>query len=132
MLMKVNPFSRNSPTRDGAEQEQAEDDVVLAGVLDQLFGGGVEFGRSVHVGEFVFVVEAHRHAEIVLAEEENVDAGDGGDLGDVLDAGGGFDLQGDDAFVVPVAGVAEESGFVHAALRESRPSACRRWDISCN
>ena len=102
----------------GAEQEQAEDDVVLAGVLDQFLGGGVEFGRGVHVGELVFVVEAHRHAEIVLAEEENVDAGDGGDLGDVLDAGSGLDLQGDDAFVVPVAGVAEQSGFVHAALRE--------------
>ena len=70
------------------------------------------------MGELVFVVEAHRHAEIVLAEEENVDAGDGGDLGDVLDAGGGFDLQRDDAFVVPVAGVAEQSAFVHAALRE--------------
>ena len=35
-------------------------------------------------------------------------------------------------FVVAVAGVAEQSGFVHAALRESRPSACRRWDIWCN
>ena len=30
-----------------------------------------------------------------------------GDLGNVFDAGCGFDLQGDDAFVVPVARVAE-------------------------
>lgn len=28
----------------GAEQKQSEDDVVLVGVLDQLLGGGVEFG----------------------------------------------------------------------------------------
>ena len=27
----------------GAEEEQAEDDVVLAGVLDQALGGGIEF-----------------------------------------------------------------------------------------
>ena len=70
------------------------------------------------MGELIFVIEAHRHAEIVLAEEENVNAGDGGDLGDVLDAGSGFDLQGDNAFVVPVAGVAEQPAFIHAALGE--------------
>ena len=100
----------------GAEQEQAENDVVLACVLDQLFCGGIEFRRSVHEGELVFVVEAHGHAEIVLTEEENVDAGNGGDLGDVFDAGCGFDLQSDDAFFIKISGVAEKSGFVHAAL----------------
>src|SRR3984957_17577332 len=85
-------------------------------MLDQLLGGGVEVGRGIHVRELVFVVESHRHAEIVLAEEENVHAGAGGNFGDVLDAGGGFALQGDDAIVIVIAGVAKESGFVHAAL----------------
>src|ERR1700691_27221 len=102
----------------GAEQEQAQDYVVLAGVFDQLFCGGVKFGRSVHVRELVLVIEAHRHAEIVLTEEEDVDAWNGGDLGDILNAGSGFDLQGDHAVVVEVAGVAEESGLVHTALRK--------------
>jgi hypothetical protein len=115
-----------------AEQEQAEDDVVLAGVFDQFLGGSVEFGRGVHVGELVLIVEAHGHAEIVLAEEENVDAGNGGDLGDVFDAGSGFDLQGDDTFFVEISSVAEESGLVHAALRESKRSVCRRLDTLCS
>src|SRR5580704_19781200 len=91
----------------GAEQKEAEDDIIFAGVLDQLFRGGVEFGRGVHVRELVLVVEAHRHAEIVLAEEENIDAGNSSDLSDVLDARGGLDLQRDDAFVVPGSSVAE-------------------------
>src|SRR4029077_1622528 len=102
----------------GTEEEEAEDDVVLTGVFDQALGGGVEFGRGVHVGELVLVVKSHRHAEIVLAEEEDVDAGDGWGLGDVFEARGSLDLQGDDAFVVPVAGIAEESAFIHAALGE--------------
>src|SRR5215813_8086610 len=102
----------------GAKEEQTENYVVLARVFDQALGGGVQFGRSVHVREFVFFIEAHGHAEIVLAEEENVDARDRGDFRDVLDAVGGFDLQGDDAVVVPIAGVAQKAVFVHAALRK--------------
>src|SRR5208337_3321648 len=101
-----------------SEQEDAENDVVLARMLDQLLGSGVQFGRSIHVRELVLVVEAHRHAEIVLSQEKNVDAGNGCNLGNVFDAGGGLDLKGNDALVVPVAGVPEQSGLVHAALRE--------------
>ena len=114
----MNPFSRNSPTRGVPNKNRPRITLFLRRVLDQFLGGGIEFGRGVHVRELVFVVEAHGHAEIVLTEEENVDAGNGGDFGDVLDAGGGFDLQGDDAFFIEVAGVAEESGLVHAALRK--------------
>src|ERR1700674_1323649 len=98
------------------KQEDAENGVVLASVLDQLLRGRSEFGRGVHVRELVLVVEAHRHAKVVLSEEKDVNAGDGGDLSNVFDAGSGLDLQRDDAFVVPVAGVAEEAGLVHAAL----------------
>ncbi len=109
------------------EQEQAEDYVVLAGVFDQFLGGGIEFGRSIHVGELVLIVEAHGHAEIVLTEEENVNAGNGGDLGDVLDAGGGFDLQGDDTFFIEISGVAKESGLVHAALGKINGARADGW-----
>src|SRR6516165_11804194 len=49
----------------GAKEEKTENDVVLARVFDQALGGGVQFGRRVHVGEFVFFIEAHGHAEIV-------------------------------------------------------------------
>src|SRR6266481_7660549 len=100
------------------EQEDAENGVVLAGVLDQLLRGRTEFGRGVHVRELVLVVKAHRHAKIVLAQEKDINAWDGRDLGNVFDAGGGLDLKRDDAFVVPVAGVPEQSGLVHAALRK--------------
>src|SRR5262249_32291654 len=75
-----------------AKKEEAEDDVVLAGFGDQFVSGGAKFGRSKHVREFVFFVEAHGHAEIVLAEEKNVDAGNSGDFCHVLDAVGSFDL----------------------------------------
>jgi len=53
-----------------------------------------------------------------LAEEEDVHAGDGSDFVNVLDAIGGFDLQRDDAVLVPIAGIAEQAIFVHAALGE--------------
>ena len=102
----------------GAEQKQSKDYVVLARMIDQFFGSSVEFRRSVHVREFVFVIKPHRHAEIVLSEEKNINAGDRGNLGDILDARSRLHLQRNDAFVVPVAGVAEESSLVHAALRE--------------
>src|SRR5581483_9009480 len=102
----------------GAEEKESEDDFVFARVINQLLRGCSKFGRGIHVRELIFFVKAHRHAEVVLAEEENVDTGDSGDLGDVLDARGGLDLQSHDAIVIEVAGVAEESGFVHAALRK--------------
>ena len=70
----------------GAEEEQSEDHVVLLRVIDQLLRGRAQFRRRVHVGELVLFVETHRHAEVVLPEEQNVDAGNGGDLGNVLDA----------------------------------------------
>ena len=56
--------------------------------------------------------------KIVLSEEQDVDAGHGGDLRNVLDAGSGFHLQRDDAVVVEVAGVSQQAGLVHAALRK--------------
>src|ERR1700746_123772 len=68
--------------------------------------------------ELVLVVEAHRHAKIVLSQEKDVNAGDGGDLSDIFDARRGLDLKGDDAFVVPVAGITKQSGLVHTTLRK--------------
>src|ERR1700674_3217227 len=100
------------------EQEDAENGVVLAGVLDQLLRGRAEFGRGIHVRELVLVVKAHRHAKIVLSQEKDVNARYGSDLGNIFNAGSSLYLEGDDAFVVPVAGVAEQSGLVHAALRK--------------
>jgi hypothetical protein len=78
----------------------------------------VQLGRRVHIGELVFFKEPHGHAEIVLAEEQQVDTGDGRDFVDVLDAVGRFHLQRDDDVVVGGARIAEQSGLVHAALRE--------------
>src|ERR1035438_8760615 len=108
----------------GAEEEDTENDVVLARMLDQLLRGRSQFRRGVHVRELVLVVEAHRHAEVVLSEEKNVNAGNGRDLLHILDTRSRLDLKRDDAFVVPVAGVAEQSRLVHAALRKiNRPRA---------
>ena len=119
MLMKVNPFSRNSPTRAVPKRKRPRMTLFLRACSIRLLGGGVEFRRGVHVRELVFVVEAHRHAEIVLAEEEDVNAGNGGDLGDVLDAGSGLNLQARQCrSLFAVAGVAEQPAFIHAALGE--------------
>ena len=118
MLMKVKSLSRNSRHAAGAEQEEPEDHVVAFGGGAQLVGGRLQFRRSVHVRELVLFVESHRHAQIVLAEEENVDARNGGDLVDVLDAGRGLHLQRHDRVAVGRAGVSQQSGLVHAALRE--------------
>src|SRR6266404_2415421 len=68
------------------EQEDAENGVVLARVLDQFLRGRAQLGRGIHVRELVLVVEAHRHAKIVLSQEKDVNAGDGRDLGNVFDA----------------------------------------------
>src|SRR4029077_18219130 len=48
----------------------------------------------------------------------NIYSGYGGDFGDVLYAGGGLYLQSDDAVVVEIAGISQQAGLVHAALRE--------------
>ena len=91
----------------GAKKEQAEDLAVLARVVDELGGSRVQLRARVpvassqwaresasmwlakqfedevccvHVGEFVFLVETHRHTQVVLAEEEHIDARDGSDL----------------------------------------------------
>lgn len=101
-----------------AEEEEAEDDVVLPRGVDELVGRGLEFRRSIHVGELVLLKEAHGHAEVVLPEEQHVDAGDGGDGIDVLDAGRGFDLEGDGDVRVRGSGITEESGLVGGALGE--------------
>src|SRR6266849_1302295 len=101
-----------------AEQEDSEDQFIFAGVLDQLLGGGIEFGRSVHMREFVLFVEAHGHAQVVLSQEKNIHTGHGGNLRDVLDARSCLYLQSDDAVVVVVTGISEQAGLVHAALWE--------------
>ena len=62
----------------------------------QLVGGGVQLRRGVHVRELVLLKQAHRHAEIVLPQEQHIDARNGRDLVDVLDAVGRLHLQGDD------------------------------------
>src|SRR5580658_1207576 len=83
-----------------SKQEQAQDDVVLLGRGAEFVGGGLQLRRKVHVRKLVFLKQAHRHAEIVLAEKQQVDARDGRDFVDVLDAVGGLHLQRDDDVVV--------------------------------
>src|SRR5829696_9467590 len=73
-----------------AEQKDPEDDVVLPCCSDQPLGGIAELWRRVHVGKLVLLEQSHRHAEIVLAEEQEVHALHRGDLVDVLDAVGSF------------------------------------------
>ena len=63
------------PDAAGSEEEDAEDNAIFLGVGDQLVGRGQELRRGVHVREFVLDVEPHGHAQVVLAEEEHVDAG---------------------------------------------------------
>ena len=62
--------------------------------------------------------EAHGHAEVVLAEEHDVNTRHLGDLLHVVDASLGLDLDRDDDVVVVRAGVAEEASLVGGALRE--------------
>jgi len=102
----------------GSEEEEAEDDTVFARSGNELFGGGAELGRGVHVRELVLFIQAHGHAEIVLAEEEDIDAGNSGDFVDVLDAVRGFDLESNDDVGVGAAGIAKETLSIHAALWE--------------
>src|SRR5450755_2091802 len=86
-----------------AKQKKSENDVVLPRVVGQFLRRRAQLRRGVHVRKLILVVEAHRHAEIVLSEEQNVNARNGGDLGDVFDTGCGLDLERDDALVIPVA-----------------------------
>ena len=69
-------------------------------------------------GKLTLPEEAHGHAEVVLPEEHDVDAVNGGDLLHVVDAGLGLHLHGDDDVVVVGARVAQETRLVGAALRE--------------
>src|SRR4029077_3956039 len=102
----------------GSEEEEAEDDTVFARSGNELFGGGAELGRGVHVRELVLFIQAHGHAEIILAEEEDIDAGNSGDFVDVLDAVRRFDLESKHDVCVGPAGIAKETLSIHAALRE--------------
>ena len=77
----------------GSEQEQAQDDVVALRSSPKLIGGGAQLRRRVHVGKFVFFVQSHRHAQVVLAEEEEVHTRHRCDLVDIGDAGIGLDLK---------------------------------------
>ena len=56
------------------EEEDPKDAVVRFGRRDQLLGGGVQLGGEVHLRVLVFLVQSHRHGEVVLAEEEHVNA----------------------------------------------------------
>src|SRR3989442_695202 len=76
-----------------AEQEETENDVVFSGGRLQLLSGVAQFRRCVHLRELILFVEPHRHAEIILAQEKNINAGNGRDRIDVLDAIRGLDLQ---------------------------------------
>src|SRR4051812_20180934 len=84
-----------------AEEEQPENHVILVCGSNQVLGGFAEFRRSVHLRELVLFEQTHGHAKIVLAEEQNINAGNGCDFFDVLDAIGGFDLQSADGVIVP-------------------------------
>src|SRR5580693_1048828 len=110
-------FKKLRDTR-GAEQEQAEDHAVLGGRFDEGLSRGAEFRRGVHVGKLVLLVKPHRHAQVVLPEEENIDARYGGDFNDILDARGSLDLQRHDDVLVGLADVTKEAGLIGATLRK--------------
>jgi hypothetical protein len=76
----------------GAEQEDSEYHVILACVFDERLGGASQFRGRVHERKFILFVESHGHAQVILSEEEDVDARNGRDLGDVVDAGSRFHL----------------------------------------
>src|SRR5690349_17753262 len=70
---ETEPFLEELADARGTEEEQPEYHVVLLGMLDQLVGRGEQFLRCVHFREDVGFKKAHRHAEVVLAKEEDVD-----------------------------------------------------------
>ena len=55
----------------------------------------INFGGGIHVREFVLLVETHRHAQVILAEKENVDTRHSSNLVDVFDAICCFNLKRD-------------------------------------
>src|SRR5206468_11014752 len=75
-----------------AEEEESQNDVILPCRRGELVRRVHQFGRSVHIGELVLLIQSHGHAEVVLAQEENVHALNGRDLIDVFDTVGGLDL----------------------------------------
>src|SRR5690349_10556999 len=100
----------------GSEQEQAQDDVIALCGGAQLVCGCGQLGRCVHIRELVFFVQAHGHAKIVLAQEQNIHARNRGDLVNVFDAVGGLHLKRHDRVVVGGSSVTEQSSPVHTSL----------------
>src|SRR5579872_1821756 len=88
-----------------AEEKKPQDHVVLARMIHQLLRGRAQFRRGIHEREFILFKQAHRHAKVVLAQEEDIHARHGRDLRDVFDARGGFHLQGDNAVFIELAGI---------------------------
>lgn len=101
-----------------SEEEETSDLVVLLAGSQELVNGLVQFWRGVHVREFVLLEKSHRHGQIISAEESDVDMRVGEDFIDVVDAGLGLDLDGDDGLLVGGTDIAEKTGVVGASQRE--------------
>src|SRR4030095_12192779 len=56
------------------------------------------------------------HAQIILAEEKNIETRHGCNFIDVLDAIGSLDLHGANDVIVPFAGITQQALLVHTAL----------------
>jgi len=80
-----------SDTR-GAEEKRPRMTLFLRASATSLSVAAPNSGEVYMCGEFVFFIEAHGHAKIVLAEKENIHAGNRSDFRQVLDAVRGFDL----------------------------------------
>ena len=126
MLMNGKPFSRNSPTRLVPNRNKPQNHVVLLCRVDQFVGRVHEFRRRVHIRELVLFVQTHGHAQVILAEEQNIDARHGCNFIDVLDAIRSLDLQGANDVIVRIAGVTQQALRVHTALRKIHGSSSRR------
>src|SRR5579871_1292404 len=126
MLMNVKPLSRNSPTRAVPKRKSPRMMLFFFAALISAVVAAFNSGE-VYISGNLFLVEAHGHAKVVLAEKENVHSGDGCDFVDILDAVGRFDLQSDDPVAVPIASVTKQTVFVHAALRKIDRARSRCW-----
>lgn len=74
--------------------------------------------------------KVRKRTEVVLAEEEAVNAGNSGNLLHVLDGVSGLDLEGAHNVLVGAASIAEETIDVHRALGEvDRASAVPQWKM---
>ena len=110
-------FHELSDTVSAEEEDSGDLGVLLAGGK-HLLNSGVEFRGGVHEGELVLLIEAHGHAQVIGAEESDVQSGEADDLIDVGDAVSSLNLHSDDHILVGVEDVAEESVFVGAPLGE--------------